>query len=160
MTFRSQESFQLILNNCKDKHNKWVPDMFLFAFYFEVCFFLKSLKTWVSILWVSHVQIIFWSRQYTSLKSYWLYRWRKASFCAIQTQQLTPMPCWTVDWFPKNDMNHDLSNFLHCQILGSLRREETTSNPTFAQPGAPNNTEFKSGYLRLCCVRSWKMYKN
>lgn len=44
-------------------------------------------------------------------------------------------------------MNPDLSSLLHWQALGSLRREETTEvpNTTFAQPGAPYNTEFKPG---------------
>lgn len=52
-------------------------------------------------------------------------------------------------------MNHDLNYLLHWQVLESLRREENTevSNMTFAQSGAPDDTELKSGHLGLCCIQ-------
>lgn len=134
-------------------------------------------------------QIILWPRAHTSLNSYWIYWWRwgwkqstrkteqeftnaewwnmkmlllvKAFFFSVQTDSSSSlMPCWTIDSLPYNDMNNDVSTLLHCQILESLRREETTevSSPTFAQQGAQSNdsTEFRPGHSGLCHVRSWK----
>lgn len=126
---------------------------FYFLYILKCAFFsLKTLKTLVSNLWIRKSTANNYLVQRVHILKIILTLQVNPS---IQTQHSLLMLCWTMDWFPNNDMNHDLNNLLHCQLLGSLRREETTevSNTAFDQAGAPNNTELKSGDSGLCCFQ-------